>query len=332
MQRILVYEYLSGGGEAGSPAEAETLLPVGVAMRNAILSDLARLPGVAVSCAVCDRPGAHLPAGLPGEAAPVALAARPGEPPAAFVRRMAERHDAVWVVAPETDGLLAQLHEAAGPARWIGCDAQAIRLASGKRATLEALAAAGIDTPLALADKHAGAWVVKPDDGAGTVDTRVHARRAEALADAQARARAGRCATVEPFIEGEALSVSMLVAPGAGGSAFAPKAAVEPLAFNRQRIVRAADGTLADHGVQVAALDARGDTRVPRLAALAREVARALLGLRGFVGLDVVWHAWRGPVAIEVNPRVTSAYVGLSAALGRNLAREILALHGVRHA
>ena len=47
-------------------------------------------------------------------------------------------------------------------------------------------------------------------------------------------------------------------------------------------------------------------------------------GLRGFVGIDLVWHEERGPVVIEVNPRVTCAYVGLSAALGRNLAAELL--------
>jgi len=60
---------------------------------------------------------------------------------------------------------------------------------------------------------------------------------------------------------------------------------------------------------------------------IAPAVHRALPGLRGFVGIDVVWHARRGPVAIEVNPRVTSAYVGLSGTLRRNLAADVLALH-----
>jgi predicted ATP-grasp superfamily ATP-dependent carboligase len=62
-------------------------------------------------------------------------------------------------------------------------------------------------------------------------------------------------------------------------------------------------------------------------ATLAQKVARALPGLRGFVGVDLVWHPSQGPVAIEVNPRVTSAYVGLSAHLQRSLAAEVLALH-----
>jgi predicted ATP-grasp superfamily ATP-dependent carboligase len=52
--------------------------------------------------------------------------------------------------------------------------------------------------------------------------------------------------------------------------------------------------------------------------------------LRGFVGIDVVWHPQRGPVVIEVNPRLTVAYAGLSAARGAGLTRALLAAHGVR--
>jgi len=55
-------------------------------------------------------------------------------------------------------------------------------------------------------------------------------------------------------------------------------------------------------------------------------VAATLPGLRGFVGIDLVWHAQRGPVLIEINPRLTCSYVGLSQRLGRCLAGEVLAL------
>jgi predicted ATP-grasp superfamily ATP-dependent carboligase len=58
---------------------------------------------------------------------------------------------------------------------------------------------------------------------------------------------------------------------------------------------------------------------------IALQVARALPGLRGFVGFDLV-AAPQGPVVIEVNPRLTCAYVGLSQRLGRNLARDVLAI------
>jgi predicted ATP-grasp superfamily ATP-dependent carboligase len=56
----------------------------------------------------------------------------------------------------------------------------------------------------------------------------------------------------------------------------------------------------------------------------------ALPGLRGFVGIDVVWHPQRGPVVIEVNPRLTVAYAGLAATRGGKLACALLEAHGVR--
>ena len=59
----------------------------------------------------------------------------------------------------------------------------------------------------------------------------------------------------------------------------------------------------------------------------AERIAAAMPGLRGFVGVDLVRHARLGWVPIEVNARVSCAWVGLSAVLGRPLAGEVLALH-----
>jgi predicted ATP-grasp superfamily ATP-dependent carboligase len=309
MRRILVYEYLSGGGTLDHEADAAALLPQGLAMRDAIVADLLALPDVEVACVTSAR------AGLPVEHPRLgAVALRPGEAAPDLLQREARRHDLVWVVAPESDGVLLALHEAVGSARWVGCSAAAICVASSKRATLAALAAAKLPTPLDVAD--ATRWVVKPDDGAGAVDIRVHESRAAALADQQARRRRGAIATVEAYVEGETLSVSMLAGPGF----------VQPLSFNRQSIEIDADGMLHYRGVRTHALDLRGDPRATRLHLLALDVKRALPGLRGFVGFDLVWHPERGPVVIEVNPRVTCAYVGQSAARGSNIAAEILLL------
>jgi len=78
--------------------------------------------------------------------------------------------------------------------------------------------------------------------------------------------------------------------------------------------------------VDIAVLPLAGE-RAQALRQLAMQVHQALPGLRGFVGIDLVWHALRGPVVIEVNPRLTCAYVGLSQALGRALAPEMVAAH-----
>lgn len=316
--RIFVYEPLSAdapetAAAPGGPDPAE-LLAAGRAMRDAMAGDLARLDGVDVTVAVSQQEAGH-----PAPAAHArTIAPSPGESGVGFVRRQAALHDLCWVVAPETDGLLLALHEAVGQARWIGCDAAAIRLAGSKQATCAALARAGVRTPLDFAPGHRGAWIVKPDDGAGSTDTRRHSTRESADADLRQRQSAGRRALLQPYVEGDALSVSLVVGPELA----------RPLAFNRQRLHIDPAGFLHDLGVQPAALDA-GDPRRPRLQAVAGQAAAALPGLRGYVGIDVVWKEGEGPVVIEVNPRVTCAYVGLSALLGRNLAADILRLHEV---
>ncbi|MBC5782231.1 ATP-grasp domain-containing protein [Ramlibacter sp. USB13] len=314
MARVLVYEPLSADDPESTAALGrgsaahQDMLAAGRAMRDAMAGDLARLPGVELTVAVGQQEARHRLH---------AVAALPGESAEAFVRRQARLHDGCWIVAPESGGLLLRLHAAVGARRWIGCSAAAIRLASSKRATCALLAKAGILTPLAFAEGHRGPWIVKPDDGAGSMATRVHATRAAADTDLHTRQHA----VMEPWVEGEALSVSLVVGP----------VLARAVAFNRQHLDIDADGWLHDLGVQPGALPA-ADPRTGVLQAVARRVAGALPGLRGYVGIDLVWNGRDGPVVIEVNPRVTCAYVGLSALVGRNLAADILAAHGVQGA
>ncbi len=307
-QGVLVYEFISAGG-LGATTDA-VLLAQGVAMRDALLADLARLPGCAPATVADSR--APLPAAL--RSVP-ALAPRHGEPALDFLARAARSHDRVWVIAPECDGLLLASHGAVGAARWVGCDAGAIAVASSKEATLARLAAHGVAVPARWQPGDAafagGTWVVKPDDGAGTTDTVRHGSFAAAHHDW--RSRTGG-ATLQSWVEGEPLSLSLLCGSGR----------TELLAINRQDVTVAADGTVRYGGVEGGAMPLAG---VPgrRLAALARRIGAALPGLAGYVGVDLVWSPCHGPVVIEVNPRLTCAYVGLSARLGRNLAGEILA-------
>lgn len=306
MMQVFVYEYLSGGGSVDDPA-ADTLLPQGLAMRDALVADLLSSGHCDVTAATCAHAGA-LPAGA------AETVAREGETPLDFVARVAAQHDAVWVVAPETAGCLADFERVVGAPRWLGCDARSIAIASSKGATLRHLDAQGLATPLAHAEG-ARAWVVKPDDGAGSVDTRVHASVAAARADLAARHGRGESAWLEPWVEGQALSLSLLCELGRA----------ELLSVNRQQIRHGDGGALHYDGVEIDVMPP-GDPRRPTLAALASRVAAALPGLRGFVGIDLVWPARAAPVVIEINPRLTCAFVGLSLRLGRCLAAEVLAL------
>lgn len=317
-EKVLVYECISGGGLAASEAADDAeLLAQGVAMRDALVADLARLDHVSVSCVAA--PGAPLPSAL---ARVRVIAAEASARPEDFLACQARRHDRVWVIAPESGGLLAAFAAAAGDGRWLGCSRNAIRLASSKAATRQHLAGCGIRVPAAWhpgdpEPAAGGAWVVKPDDGAGSVDTLLHRDFLPARDDLLGRRARGLACTAESWVEGIPLSLSLLCADGQA----------ELLSINHQRIVARPGEPVAYRGVDIQAEPVNSPAG-HLLARLAERIASAIPGLAGYVGVDLVWHAADGPVVIEINPRLTCAYVGLSAALGRNLAGEILlALH-----
>lgn len=225
----------------------------------------------------------------------VIIAPPSSSPWAAWAERAAAA-DLTWPIAPETGGALERLTRLVPSDRLLGCRADAVAIAASKRVTTQRLAAAGV--PVApIGAVGPGPFVVKPDDGAGCVDT--------LLVAAAPPVRDG--VLVQPFIDGKACSLTMLTA---GGAAWL-------LTVNRQHVA-VIDGRFRFSGVTIAARDDALDW-------LAEAIAAALPGLWGVVGVDFVMTA-AGPVVLEVNPRLTTAYVGLAEAIGTNPAALVLAL------
>lgn len=318
MKKILLYEYLSANGSANG-CVSEDLRMQGRTMRDAVARDLARCGDVALTCvAGHDEARDAMPTTLASDwcFAPFAI------PPTRFLAAEARRHDAVWVIAPETRGVLGALCDAVDPERWIGCDAATLRIASSKRATARHLALAGIATPRAWsADapldvaRDASAWVVKPDDGAGCVDTcRFDDYRLAEYAFRR-RSAAQERVTLEEWIDGDALSLSLLCSYGHA----------QLLGINRQHI-GIDEGQISYEGLTANVIPL-SDEKATTCRALATRVARALPGLAGFVGIDLVWHPQRGPVVIEINPRVTCAYPALADSVDVNMAACVMAEH-----
>ncbi|MDR5739979.1 MULTISPECIES: ATP-grasp domain-containing protein [unclassified Caballeronia] len=326
MIKLFVFEYLTGGGidpdvaSPGSLADLSALIVEGRVMRDAIASDLRALPGIDVTIAsssfeqIDDRYSHRR--------------AQEGEAITQFVSRMAREHDYALVVAPECDGLLLRLYDAVGATRWLGCAKEAIRVASSKSATAACLESHGIATTPALEPEQAALpdadqWVVKPDDGAGGLDTYVYRNLDAALKEYEARAAAGRNPVLQQWIDGEPLSLSIIC----------DDAGARLVSINRQRIGMSGDtqSNRSERIVEFDGVDAdyidRASIQGRTLERLATRVADALPGLRGFAGIDVVWNDARGPVVIEVNPRLTVAYAAISKK--RNLAAQLLAAHGV---
>jgi predicted ATP-grasp superfamily ATP-dependent carboligase len=239
-----------------------------------------------------------------------------GEAPLDLYRRGLAACDAAWPIASESGGMLEQLARATLDAGRVllGCRPEAIRLAASKRATADLLRERGIEVvpTYALPDPIPplpGRWVVKPDDGAGCEDTIV----VESSAEAVARLAADPARLVaQPWIPGDPVSLSLLCAGGA----------CRLLACNRQEI-SVLDGQVNLRAIQVNAVsDDDG-----RLARVGERVAAAVPGLWGYVGVDLVL-ADRGPVVLEINPRLTTSYAALRSALGVNTAALVLGLVG----
>jgi predicted ATP-grasp superfamily ATP-dependent carboligase len=304
--RIFVFEYVTAGGarECAAPA---ALIAEGAMMLRALAGDLSRLAGI-------EPVVARDPAIALGDVAGDVSAVDPANPWAAW-RDLIAACDAVWPIAPETGGIL---EEVTALARRYGRPVlnsrrDALAIARSKGATAAHLARGSVP---AAATARAGepppatahGWVAKPDDGAGSVDTRFLSDRA-----ALARWRAthpGAGFVVQEFVPGPALSLSAVMQDGACWL----------LSCNVQH-VRCDGGVFAYRGSTVAGAEARR----PDLEPLAARIAAALPGLWGHVGIDVI-DGPAGPVVIEINPRLTTSYVGLAQSIGLNPAGLVLAL------
>jgi predicted ATP-grasp superfamily ATP-dependent carboligase len=305
--KVLVFEYLTGGGLADAPIRS-SLAREGELMLRALLRDLSELPGVQV-VALRD---ARLPA-------PEVLF--PGvdwivlEPGAGFEHRFRDQLaccDAVWPIAPETGGVLERLcSEAAAAGKCLLTSAAAaVRIAASKLETVRRLGRHGV--PVVPTFPLSGPVpefprVLKPDDGVGGEGSRI-VENIDQWHSALAGISKSRY-VVQPWVDGDALSLSALFVAG--------KARL--LSCNRQEIGREGGG----FALRACRVNAIPKAEVYRQ--LAAAVAAALPELWGYAGIDLI-RSGRGLHVLEINPRLTTSYVGLREAVGVNVAALVLDL------
>ena len=306
--RVFVYEHVTGGGLLLLAAEdLASLAPEGDMMIRALLHDLAEIPGV--------EPVALRDPRLEPDLAATVLVPRSTRDFWPSFDRALEMSDAVWPIAPEQDGWLERITQAVvdGGRTLFNSRGPAVRLTTSKLATSRVLASAGVPVVGTYArpedaPHNATMLVVKPDDGAGCVETYVVRDRIEL--ERWDIEHAGKTWAYQPLITGEPRSLCLLCFEGRA----------RLICCNRQHIVEQ-DGKLRFAGVTVNALNDADGT----YARLAQTVAAAIPGLWGHVGIDFIETA-SGPLVIEINPRMTTACVGLRPAFGINLGALVLQL------
>ncbi len=350
--RILIYEYLTGGGlwsESVDDPGHHPLLAEGACMVHALSEDLAGVPGVEIvqfqDARLVDR---WKPLGEV-----IQIHDRTGE-----LKQLAScssRVDGTILIAPEMDGRLLERCEVVQQqgGKLFSPASDFVKLATDKQATAQHLSAAGIATPhampvggkaaeLAVATESArgsstlhndaslspsprslgcGGWttllpvafpypaVLKPNDGVGSLDTFL----IQNVNDWPQSAATDRVWRLEQYCHGTPVSVAALCGPR--GIALLPPC--------RQHI--SADGRFQYLGGEYPV----ERPLVRRACQLARRVLAALPDTVGYVGIDMILDETltpRSDVVVDVNPRLTTSYIGLRRAASSNLADALLAV------
>jgi hypothetical protein len=307
--RVFVAEYVCGGGLARRTIDQipSAMRSEGGAMLRAIVSDLSEVADVVVP--VDPRIARDV-----GDVCTVEMdATRPlwGQWVLA-----ASDCDAALIVAPESRGVLAK---AVATLRAGGIDVLAstgdfLRVASDKLHTAKAMMSAGVAHPpyLATSDRRYerqlakfGKFIVKPRDGCGTQELQIF----DSLSDA--KATLGDEHLLQAWMPGKAVSVAM-VSSG-----------------NAQTFLPAVGQSLTERDCEYAGgcgpLDDESQRRAMSLAARAIEAMPPTP--RGFVGLDLLLGDRPSEdYVIEINPRLTTSYVGLRRMINGNLAARLFDL------
>lgn len=233
------------------------------------------------------------------------------------LRCIAADADAVILIAPEFENLLLNrcliVEEVGG--RLLSPSSEFVRIASDKNTAAGRFVENGVPVP------HGIAWnpldplpqafpypaVIKPHDGAGSMGV----QRIDNAGSPLDVTVLGRVARMEKYCVGQPASVAMLCGP----------AGPRPLPPCSQRM--AADGSFAYLGGRVP-LDQPLGCRATQIA---RRAVAALPAAVGYVGVDILLgqdDRGEDDYVIEVNPRLTTSYVGLRRLCRGNLALAML--------
>ncbi|WP_437186860.1 ATP-grasp domain-containing protein [Planctomicrobium sp. SH668] len=306
MTHVFVSEYLCSGA-CSNEELPESLAREGRAMLEAIVNDFIACPHTIVSTTWDAR--LTLPSFDFPDRVRLRVVASASEESLAFDQIAADA-DFAYLIAPEFDKILEMRTRrvVSNGGRSLNSTLEAIAVCSDKLQVWEACRLVGvatIETGAATAGPTVFPCVVKPRDGAGSSMMRM-LRSEEEWKDWSVSTDLTKF-IVQPFLHGTACSVAAIFNHGKLRGIFPP--AIQLI-------------SVRDHFAYLGGQIPFGEVSPCQFSEMADKLAGAVPGLHGYIGMDfLVPDCASAPVLVEVNPRLTTSYVGY-----RKLASEPLTL------
>jgi len=221
--------------------------------------------------------------------------------------------DALLIIAPETDGMLLNLCKKYSNKEYylLNSDIQSIEETSNKYITYKLLENCNIkQVPTYLLSElsqlHSEKIVIKPKDGVGCEKISVIRQSNKAAWLSAIELDKQSKYICQPYINGQHISLSLLCLNG------------ECLVLSaNQQIINEVNGVFELNQCVVNSID-----KTPFLK-FSKNLISKLSGLKGYIGVDLI-RVKEEIYLVEVNPRLTTSYVGLRDALQINPANLIL--------
>jgi tyramine---L-glutamate ligase len=307
---ILVHEYFSGGGWPDRDLPKE-LVVEGLSMLQAVLADFSawneafiittrdlRLTDISLTAdhIVDLDPNDHLKT----------------------LARLARKCNAAFIIAPESDGILESLNQlvASQGVHLLGSSPDAIALAANKWECHQRFCQASLSTPdtwlvnikqlKESVNRFGFPLIIKPVDGIGCEGIHLIRDKKSLLVALESVKNNEGQLLLQRYIEGQHISAALLLTENSCNC----------LSLNKQFIK--IDNMFNYQGGEVP-FNCNTSEEIVNLAKLASET---IPGLKGYIGVDMLLTDTKCYL-IEINPRLTTSYIGLRQVANINLAEAI---------
>jgi len=300
-----VFEFISGGG-FNQQTLPESLAKEGSLMLQAVLDDFAKLRQIKITVMLdwrfVDRINSHYA---------TTDIIKPEQDYQQRFLQLAQQADAIWPIAPESDGILQQLCQTVTDLGKIllTSNAAAVALAGNKYLSYQRLCQykiATVNTHLLNAFRFTtGEWLVKPVDGVGCQDSYIINNET----DLAKLVGSPENYLIQPHLQGQKTSLSCLCKQG---RAWLLSVNIQHFAIENQQY-------------QLTSITVNQSSQHSRYQPLCQAVAAAMPDLWGYVGIDLI-ETRDDILVLEINPRLTTSFTGINRALGINVAEQVLRL------